>query len=83
VNSDVMDYDGYTDWLEMRRAANYCKQNVLLDYFQMMAKKARLKGGRGKTGTRQAHCGIDMCSVVKISWHKIGGCETKLRSSLE
>jgi hypothetical protein len=31
VNSDVMDYDGYTYWLEMRRAADYCKQHVLLD----------------------------------------------------
>ena len=48
-----------------------------------MAKKAKLKGGRGKTGTRQAHCGIDMCSAVKISWHKIGGSETKPGSRLE
>ena len=31
MNSDVMDYDGYTYWLEMRRAADYCKQHVLLD----------------------------------------------------
>ena len=50
MNSDVMDYDGYTDWLEMRRAADYCIIRLLSDDGEKSKAEGRKRKDRHSTG---------------------------------